>query len=90
MLRIQDLPFGHPVLSEEITEHWLQERSSCETPLGRVGVVQASLAGNFALCRADGRHRAPRSGLRVHHPFDAGNLAWAAMDQERPARRLYW
>ena len=90
MLRIQDLPFGHPALSGEIEEHWLQERSSCETSLGLVGVVQASLAGNFALCRADGRHRPPQSGLRVHHPFDARNLAWTAMEPERPARRLYW
>jgi pyruvyltransferase len=90
MLRIQDLPFGHPVLSGEIEEHWLQERSSCQTSLGPVGVVEASLAGNFALCRADGRHRAPQSGLRVHHPFDARNLGWTAMEQERPARRLYW
>jgi hypothetical protein len=90
MLRIQDLPFGHPVLNGEIAEHWLQERSSCQTSLGPVGVVKASLAGNFALCRADGRHRALQSGLRVHHPFDARNLAWTAMEQERPARRLYW
>ena len=90
MLRIQDLPFGHPVLSGEIAEHWLQERSSCETSLGRVGVVQTSLIGNFALCRADGRHRAPSSGLRVHHPYDARNLAWTAIEQKWPARRLYW
>ena len=90
MLRIQDLPFGHPALSGEIEEHWLQERSSCETSLGPVGVVEASLAGNFALCRADGRHRARRSGLRVHHPYDARNLAWTAMEQQLPARRLYW
>jgi pyruvyltransferase len=90
MLRIQDLPFGHPALSGEIAEHWLQERFACETSLGPVGVVQASLSGNFALCRAGGRHRAPRSGLRVHHPFDARNLAWTAMERERPARRLYW
>ena len=59
MLRIQDLPFGHPALSGEIAEHWLHERSSCETSLGPVGVVEASLIGNFALCRADGRHRPP-------------------------------
>ena len=26
MLRIQDLPFGHPALSAEIAEHWLHER----------------------------------------------------------------
>jgi hypothetical protein len=90
MLRIQDLPFGHPALSSEIAEHWLHERSACQTSFGAVGVVQASLAGNFALCRADGHHRAPSSGLRVHHPFDARNLAWTAMEQERPARRLYW
>jgi hypothetical protein len=90
MLRIQDLPFGHPALSGEIAEHWLQERSSCETSFGPVGVVQASLAGTFALCRADGRHRAPRSGLRVHHPFDARNLTWTSMAPERPVRRLYW
>jgi len=90
MLRIQDLPFGHPALSGEIAEHWLQERSSCETSLGTVGVVQASLIGNFALCRADGRHRPPQSGLRVHHPFDARDLAWTAMEPVRPARRLYW
>ena len=90
MLRIQDLPFGHPALSGEIAEHWLQERSACETSLGPVGVVQASLAGNFAICRGDGRHRPPRSGLRVHHPFDARNLAWTTMEPGRPARRLYW
>jgi hypothetical protein len=90
MLRIQDLPFGHPALSDEIAEHWLQERSACQTSLGPVGVVEASLIGNFALCRADGRHRPPQSGLRVHHPFDARNLAWTAMEQARPARRLYW
>ena len=30
------------------------------------------------------------SGLRVHHPFDARNLAWTAMEQQRPVRRLYW
>jgi len=40
--------------------------------------------------RADGRYRQPHSGLRVHHPFDACNLAWAAMEPARPARRLYW
>jgi hypothetical protein len=92
MLRIQDLPFGHPALSGEIEEHWLHERSSCQTSLGPVAVVQTSLAGNFALCRADRRHRAPRSGLRVHHPFDARNLGWAesATHEERLARRLYW
>jgi len=90
MLRIQDLPFGHPALNGEIAEHWLHERSSCETSLGPVGVVETSLAGNFALCRADGRYRQPHSGLRVHHPFDACNLAWAAMEPARPARRLYW
>ncbi len=90
MLRIQDLPFAHPALRSEIAEHWLQERSSCKTSLGTVSVVQASLIGNFALCRADGRHRPPRSGLRVHHPFDARNLAWTATEQQRPARRLYW
>jgi hypothetical protein len=90
MLRIQDLPFGHPALSGEIAEHWLQERSSCQTSLGPIGVVQGSLAGNFALCRADGRRRAPQIGLRVHHPFDAGNLAWTAKEQPLPPRRLYW
>lgn len=90
VLRIQDLPFGHPALSGEIAEHWLHERSACLTSFGPVGVVEASLMGNFALCRADGRHRPPHSGLRVHHPFDARNLAWVAMEQERPARRLYW
>ena len=90
MLRIQDLPYGHPVLSGEIAEHWLQERSSCETSFGPVGVVQASLVGNFALCRADSRHRPPPSGLRVHHPYDACNLAWAAMEPALPTRRLYW
>jgi hypothetical protein len=90
MLRIQDLPFGHPALSIEIAEHWLQERSLCETSLGPAGVMQASLIGNFALCGADGRHRAPRSGLRVHHPFDARNLAWTTLEQQRPMRRLYW
>ncbi|MBA4100465.1 MAG: hypothetical protein C0484_27280 [Rhodospirillum sp.] len=90
MLRIQDLPFGHPALSGEISEHWLHERSSCETSLGPVGVLVTSLAGNFALCRADGRHRPPSSGLRVHHPFDARNLAWTEMEPARPVRRLYW
>lgn len=90
MLPIQDLPLGHPVLGGEIEEHWLQERSSCQTSLGPVGVVQTSLIRNFALCRADGRHRPPQSGLRVHHPFDARNLAWTMMEQERPVRRLYW
>ena len=90
MLRIQDLPFGHPALSAEIAEHWLQERSACGTSLGSVGVVEASLIGNFALCRADGHHRAPRSGLRVHHPFDARNLAWTTSEHQPPARRLYW
>jgi pyruvyltransferase len=92
MVRIEDLPFGHPALSAEIAQHWLQERSSCETSFGTVGVVQASLLDNFALCRADGRHRAPSSGLRVHHPFDARNLGWAesATQKERLARRLYW
>ncbi len=90
MLRIQDLPFGHPALSGEIAEHWLHERSSCQTSLGPVGVVESSLAGNFALCRADGRHRPPQSGLRVHHPFDARNLAWTEMEPARPVRRLYW
>jgi hypothetical protein len=89
MLRIQDLPFGHPALNDQIAEHWLQERSSCETSLGSVGVVQASVVGNFALCRADGPYRAPRSGLRVHHPFDARNLAWTTTEQQ-PVRRLYW
>jgi hypothetical protein len=90
MLRIQGLPFGHPALGAEIAEHWLQERTSCQTSRGPVGVVQSSLIGDFALCRADGRHRAPRSGLRVHHPFDARNIAWTALEQQRPARRLYW
>jgi hypothetical protein len=90
MLRIQDLPFGHPALSAEIAENWLQERALCDASLGPVGVVETSLVGNFALCRADGRHRAPRSGLRVHHPFDAHNLDWTALEQQRPMRRLYW
>jgi len=90
MLRIQDLPFGHPALSAEIAAHWLQERSSCPTSFGPVGVVPARLAGTFALCRADDKHPPPEIGLRVHHPFDARNLAWTAMAQERPARRLYW
>jgi hypothetical protein len=90
MLRIQDLPLGHPALSDEIAEHWLQERSSCQTSFGPVGVVPASLVGNFALCRADGRHRPPSSGLRVHHPFDARNLAWTAMERQQPVRRLHW
>jgi hypothetical protein len=90
MLRIQDLPFGHPALGGEIAEHWLQERSSCQTSLGPVGVVPASLAGNFALCRADDKHPPPEFGLRVHHPFDARNLAWTAMEPAGSARRLYW
>jgi hypothetical protein len=40
--------------------------------------VQSSLAGTFALCRADGPYHAPEAGLRVHHPFDARDLDWAA------------
>jgi hypothetical protein len=92
MLRIQDLPFGYPALGGEITEHWLQERSVCETSLGPVGVVQTSLIGNFALCRADDKHPPPRTGLRVHHPFDARDLDWIepATHGQRPVRRLYW
>ena len=92
MLRIQDLPFGHPALSNEIAEHWLQERSLCQTSLGPAGVVPASLTGTFALCRADDRRPPPDFGLRVHHPFDARNLAWVelAAQRERPPRRLYW
>lgn len=90
MLRIQDLPFGHPALSGEIAEHWLQERSSCQTSFGPVGVVPASLIGNFALCRADDRRPARTFGLRVHHPFDARNLDWLAMEREPETRRRYW
>ncbi len=90
MLRIQDLPFGHPALSGEIAEHWLQERSTCRTSFGPIGVVPASLDGTFALCRADDKHPPAKFGLRVHHPFDARNLAWTMLEQQRPMRRLYW
>jgi hypothetical protein len=92
MLRIQDLPRDHPVLHREIAAHWLGERSWCETSAGRVSLVRASLAGNFALCRADGRYLPPRSGLRVHRPFEARNLDWMETATRTPpkARRLYW
>jgi pyruvyltransferase len=92
MLRIQDLPYGHSVLNDEIAAHWLQERSSCETSLGPASFVHSSLIGNFAMCRAGGRYLPPRSGLRVHHPFDARNLAWIepAAQGKRHVRRLYW
>jgi pyruvyltransferase len=92
MLRIQDLPFGHPVLNAEIAAHWLRERSWCETSLGPASFVRSSLTGNFAVCRAGGRYLPPQSGLRAHHPFDARNLSWMepAAQGERPARRLYW
>lgn len=92
MLRIQDLPFGHPALGAEIAEHWLQERTSCRTSLGPVSVVPASLIDGFALYRADDKHPPARSGLRVHHPYDARNLDWieSAAQGQRPARRLYW
>jgi len=92
MLRIQDLPRDHPVLNREITAHWLRGRFGCETSLGRVSLVRSSLAGNFALCRADGRYLPPKSGLRVCHPFDARNLNWmdAAAPPPLQARRLYW
>jgi hypothetical protein len=92
MLRIQDLPRDHPVLNDEITAHWVRERSWCETSLGRVSLVRSSLAGNFALCRADGRYLPPKSGLRVCHPFEGRNLDWTAavMPTPLPARRLYW
>jgi pyruvyltransferase len=79
MLRIQDLLRDHPaVVDREITAHWSQEPSWCETSLGRIAIVQSSLAGNFALCRADGPYRAPDFGLRVHYPFDARDLDWVA------------
>jgi hypothetical protein len=92
MLRIQDLARDHPVLNSEIAEHWVRERSWCETSLGRVSLVRSSLAGNFALCRADGSGLPPRSGIRVHHPFEARNLEWtdAATPTPLQARRLYW
>ena len=92
MLRIRDLPYGHPVLNGELAAHWLQERSWCETSLGPASFVRSSLTGNFAVCRAGGRYLPPLSGLRVHHPFDARNLSWMepAAQGERPARRLYW
>lgn len=92
MLRIQDLPYGHPALNGEVAAHWLHERSSCETSLGPVGFVHSSLAGNFAVCRADGNRLPPKFGLRVHHPFDARNLTWMepAAQRRLPVRRLYW
>jgi hypothetical protein len=92
MLRIQDLPPGHPALGREITRHWLRPRTTCRTSLGPVGVVSASLVGTFALCRADDKFPPPRSGLRVHHPFDARNLDWIepAVRSRMPVRRLYW
>jgi len=92
MLRIKDLPLGHPALGPEIAEHWLRERSLCRTSFGPVGVVRSSLVGAFALCRAGARHPPPQFGLRVHHPFDARNLDWMepTMQRQRLARRLYW
>ena len=79
MLRIRDLLRDHPaVVDREIATHWSQEPTWCETSLGRVAIVQSSLAGTFALCRADGPYHAPEAGLRVHHPFDARDLDWAA------------
>ena len=92
MLRVQDLPRDHPVLHREIAAHWVGERFWCETSAGRVSLVRSSLAGNFALCRADGRYLPPRSGLRVHRPFEARNLDWVEPATHTPpkARRLYW
>jgi hypothetical protein len=90
MLRIQELPFGHPALAAEIEQHWLRERTTRQTSLGPVGVVATGLSGTFALCRADETFSPPKVGLRVHHPYDARNLAWTAMEPARPARRLYW
>jgi hypothetical protein len=90
MLRIQELPFGHPALAAEIDQHWLRERTTRQTSFGPVGVVATGLGGTFALCRADETFSPPKVGLRVHHPYDARNLAWTAMKPARPARRLYW
>jgi hypothetical protein len=92
MLRIQDLPFGHPALGPEIAKHWQRKRSMCRTSFGQVGVSPASLIGSFALCRADDKLPRPESGLRVHHPFDARNLDWMETGArfEGLARRLYW
>jgi hypothetical protein len=92
MLRIENLPPGHPALGREITRHWLRPRITCRTSLGPVGVVAANLVGTFALCRADDKFPPPKSGLRVHHPFDARNLDWIApaARSQRPVRRLYW
>lgn len=90
MLRIQELPFGHPALAAEIAQHWLPERTVRQTSLGPVGVVATELGGTFALCRADETFSPPKFGLRVHHPYDAHNLDWTATEPARPARRLYW
>jgi len=78
MLRIQDLPRDHAAVNREIAAHWSREPSWCETSLGRVALVRSNLAGNFALCRADGPYLPPKAGLRVYHPFEARNLDWAA------------
>jgi hypothetical protein len=77
MLRIQELPRDHPALGHEIASHWSREPIWCETSIARVAVTRSDLAGNFAICRADGGYRAPKTGLRVYHPFDARSLEWA-------------
>ncbi|WP_119300518.1 glycosyltransferase family protein [Dongia deserti] len=91
MLRVQELPRTHPALGHEIAAHWSREPIWCDTSLGHIAVVRSSLFGNFALCRAGVGHLPPKSGLRVHHPFDAHALDWPKpRTTEPPAHPFYY
>ena len=90
MLRIQDLPRDHPALNHEIASHWSHEPTWCETSLARVAVTRSDLTGSFAICRADAGYLAPKSGLRVYHPFDARNLEWPSSHTSEPIEQGFY
>ena len=74
------------------TQRYYRITVRVDGPRNAVSFVQSSLVGDFAVCQADGSCLPPQSGLRVHHPFDARNLAWMdpAAQTHQPVRRLYW
>lgn len=95
MLCLEAVPSHHPgfarIMNAEIAAHRRQPPSWCDTPFGRAAFAPSDRLGDFALHRCDVTYRGPVPGLRVHHPFDARNLAWEAPgNDDHEGERLHF
>jgi hypothetical protein len=80
MLRIADVPasyrlFNH-VMNRHIEQFWSRDPSWIDLRSGRFAYLEAPIDTTFALHRAGEAFHRLKSGIRVHHPFEALHLDW--------------